>query len=187
MDVGLADRGHLPALHVGHPSPRIEDEDFNLGLAAERLDRRRSRIARGRADDRRARAALSQHPVHRLAQPLHGEILKRQRWSVEKLEREQIVVDLRDRRGRRVAEAGVRGRGQRLGFGWPEVPADEGRHDPHSRFRVGQPSQRPDGVRPPLGQGERQVEAAVTGKTCEQRVSEAERRRRAARRNIAHE
>ena len=187
MDVRLTDRRHLPALDVGYPSPRKEDEDLNLGLVGERLDCRCSGIARRRADDCRPRAALPQHPIHRLAQPLHGEVLERQRRTVEKLEREQVVINLHNGRGRRVPEAGICSDGQSLDFVRAEVSADEGGHDPHGRFRVRQSSQRPDGVRPPLGQRERHVEAAVTGETCEHRVCEAEGRRRAARRNIAHE
>ena len=105
--LGLLDRRHLPALHVRHPSLGVEDVDVDLGLLAERLDRRRAGVARSRADDRRPRVAPLQHPVHRLAEPLHGEILERQRRSMEQFEREQVGLDLGERRGRRMTEAGI--------------------------------------------------------------------------------
>ena len=116
VDVGPIDRRHLPALHVRHPALRVEDEHFDLGLLGESLDRRGAGVARGRANDRRPGAARPQNAIHRLAQPLHGEILERQRRSVEKFEREQVVVDLRERRNRGVTEARIGGRGQRVHF-----------------------------------------------------------------------
>ena len=111
MDVRPIDRRHLPALHVRHPPLRIEDEHFDLGLLGESLDRRGAGVARSRPDNRCSRAAAPQDAVHRLSQPLHGEILERQRRSVEKFEREQIGVDLRDRRDRSMAELGIGGLG----------------------------------------------------------------------------
>ena len=79
VDVRPIDRRHLPALHVRHPALRIEDEHFDLGLLGESLDRGSAGVARCRSDDRRPGAALTQNAVHRLSQPLHGEILERQR------------------------------------------------------------------------------------------------------------
>ena len=79
MDVGLADRRHLPALHVGHASVRIEDENVDLGLAGEGLDRRRAGVAGGRAEDGRPRAALASTrfiagPSHCMAKSLNASV-----------------------------------------------------------------------------------------------------------------
>ena len=107
VDVGFVDRRHLPALHVGDAAVRIEDEDVGLRLAAESLDRGGAGVAGSGADDRRPRAALLQHMVHQPAEPLHGEILERQRRAMKQFEHEEIVVDLDERRFRRVAKAGI--------------------------------------------------------------------------------
>ena len=45
---------------------------------------------------------------------------------MEELEREQIVVDLSDRRGRGVTEARIGGRGHRLEFGGPKSSPTKG-------------------------------------------------------------
>ena len=119
VDVRPVDRRHLAALHVGNASVGIEDEDVGLRLAAEGLDRRRAGVAGGRAEDGGARAGAAQRAVHQPAEPLHGEILERQRRPMEQFEQEEIVVELDERGGRRVAESrvGVLGEGRELGGG----------------------------------------------------------------------
>ena len=69
-----------------------------LGQPAEGLDRGGAGVARCRAEDRRPRAALAENVVHRPAQPLHGEVLEGERRPVEKFEREQVRLDLDERR-----------------------------------------------------------------------------------------
>ena len=187
VDVGPIGRRHLPALDVRHPPLRIEDEHFDLGLLAESLNRRSAGIARGRSNNRRPGVAASQNAIHRLAQPLHGEILEGQRRSMEQFEREQVVVELRKRRDGGVTEAGVGGCGQRVHFCVIEILGDEGRHEPCSRFLIRNAPQRPDRVRRQIGNGERQIEAAVAREAGEKGVREAECRRRAARRNVIHD
>ena len=135
-----------------------------------------------------ARAFLPpQNAVHRLAKPLHGEILEGQRGSVEEFEREQVVIDLRERRSGGVTEAGIGGCGQGVHFCVIEILVDEGRHEPRSRFRIRNAPQRPDRIRRQMGNGERHVEAAVACETGEKSIREAQRRRSAARRNIIHD
>ena len=94
MDARPVDRGHLPPLHVGDAAVRIQDEHVGSLAAAERLDRRRAGVARGRAEDDAAAPALGQRPIHRAAEELHGEILERQRRAVKQFEQEQIVFEL---------------------------------------------------------------------------------------------
>ena len=100
---------------------------------------------------------------------------------MEKFEREQIGVDLRDRRDRGVTEVGVSGLGQRLDLGRVEILPDEGRHDPGRGFGIGNAPQGPDRLGPPLRNRERQIESAVTRQPREKRIGEAKRWRRPAR------
>ena len=182
----LVDRRHLPALHVGDAPVRIEDEDVGPRAAAEGLDRRRAGVARGRADDGRAPTAPRQRMVHQAPQPLHGEVLERQRRAVEQFEQEQIVVDLDQRRLGGVAEAAIGVLGHGLEIAGRRFAADEGRDDARGGLGVGQPGQRADRVRRDLRERLGRIEAAVAGEAREHRVEKAERRRLAARRNIAH-
>ena len=92
---------------------RIEDEDVDLGEAAERFDGGGAGVAGGRADDGRALAALLQHVVHHAAEQLHRQILEGERRAVEQFEHEEIVGDLRQRRDGAVAKAGIGGLGLR--------------------------------------------------------------------------
>ena len=143
MDVGLADRRHLSALDIRHASVRVEDIDVGPGQSAESLDRRRSGVAGGCAENGRALAAVVEDAVHGAAEPLHGEVLERQRRSMEEFEREQVGLDLDERRGRRVAEAGVGAGGHRLEIGRTEIAADEFGHHAYGGVGVAQPAQAP--------------------------------------------
>ena len=105
---------------------------------------------------------------------------------MEKLEREQVGVDLGERRDRGVAEIRISRRGQRGDFVRAEILVDERRHDPRRGLRIGNAPQVPDRVGRQTRDGKRQIEAAVARQTREKRICEAERRRGAARRNILH-
>ena len=131
-------------------------------------------------------AAPFQRVFDQPPQQLHGEILERQRRAVEQFEQEQVVVDLDKRRGRGVAEAVVGVLGHVGEFGGAEVLADEGRNEARRGFRVGKARERGDRVGLDRGDRRGRVKAAVAGKAGEHRVEEAERRRMAARRDIAH-
>ena len=186
VDVRLVDRRHLPALHVGDAAVREEDEDVGARAAAEGLDRRRAGVARGRAEDRRAPVAPLQRAVHRAPEPLHGEILERERRPVEQFEQEQVVVDLDQRRGRGVAEAGIgvaRQAGELVGR---KILADERRDQPGRRFGIGQAGEGADRRRGERRQALRHVEAPVAGEPGEHRVAEIEPRRFAAGGEVTH-
>ncbi len=58
MHIRLDRRRHLAALHLGHPAMRIKDEHIHIAQAAKRLDRRRSGIAAGGANNRDPLARL---------------------------------------------------------------------------------------------------------------------------------
>ena len=116
MDVALADRRHLAALDVGHAAVRIENVDVGLRLAAEGLDGRRAGVAGGRPENGRPRFPTAERAIHRAPEPLHGEILERQRRPVEELQREEIGLDLHERRGRGVTKAAIGVLGHRPEF-----------------------------------------------------------------------
>ena len=107
VDVGVVDGGHLPALHVGDAAIREEHDEIDPVAAAEGLDGRAAGVARGRADDGDALAALLERVVHQPRQELHRHVLEGERRAVEQLQQEEVVADLRQRRDRRMAEGAI--------------------------------------------------------------------------------
>ena len=67
---------------------REEDEDVGAVAPGEGVDRRAAGVARGRAGDGGALAALGQDMVHQPRQQLHGHVLEGERRAVEELEHE---------------------------------------------------------------------------------------------------
>ncbi len=139
--LGLIDRRHLPPLHVRDAAVGEQDEDVGARQSAEGLNRRRARVAGGRAENRRPAVAPLEGAVHQPPQPLHGEILEGEGRPVEQLEQEEIAVELGQRRGRGVAEAGVGVARQTRRARRREILADERRDDAGRRLGVGQPGE----------------------------------------------
>ena len=126
VHVGVRHRGHHAPLHLGDAALREQHHHVDLGAAAERLDRGAAGVARGRHHDGRALAALLQHVVHQPRDQLHGEVLEGERRPVKQLEHEQARAELRERRGRRMAERAV-GLARHAGeIGFRDAAADEG-------------------------------------------------------------
>jgi len=123
---------------------RIEDEYVGPLAAAESLDRRRSGVAGGRPDDRRPSVPPRQGEVHQPPQPLHGEILERQRRSVEQFQQKKIVVDLNQRRLRRVPEPTIGILRHRSEFARRKLVAHERLDDPRRGGGVGNTGERAD-------------------------------------------
>jgi len=88
---------HLPPLHLADPPVGVEDEHVHVRAALEPLNRRRSGIARGRAHDGRARAALAQDMVKQPAQELERHVLERERGAAEQLHEPQVGPQLAQR------------------------------------------------------------------------------------------
>ena len=86
---------------------RIKDENICALAAAKSLDRRGAGVARGGAENGRARIAHRQRVVHQPAEPLHRKVFEGERRAVEKFEQVEIVAELSDRRLRRMAKARV--------------------------------------------------------------------------------
>ena len=116
-----------------------------------------------------------QHVVHQPGDQLHGEVLEGERRPVKQLEHEQAGAELRERRGRRMAERAV----------------GLARHAGEIGFRDGGADERADhldrdlGVRPAGEAGDRRgverrpgfrhVKAAVAGQPREHHLDKIER------------
>ena len=73
---------HLRALKGAHATVGRKHEDAHIVLAAHRIFRRRTGVARGRTEDVDGLAALVQHILEQVAQQLHGHVLEGQRRAV---------------------------------------------------------------------------------------------------------
>ena len=144
VDVGRADRGHLPPLHLRHAAGGVEHEHFDAVAPRQRVDRSRAGVAAGCADHGHVPGASRKKPLEQQAEQLHGHILERERRPVEQLEEPLIVVELHQRGDGGVGEAAIglfaqreqRVRGHRI--------RDEGREHAGGGLRVGQAVQRGD-------------------------------------------
>ncbi len=94
MDVVRVHRGHLAALNLTDPPLGVQHVDSRPLLAAHRLDRRRSGIAGGRADDGHARIAGFQNHLEKLAQQLQRHVLEGQGRTMEQLHQPEVGVEL---------------------------------------------------------------------------------------------
>ena len=116
------------------------------------------------------------------ADELQGEILEGQRRAVEELQQPLVGVELDERADGRVAEARVGLGAQPLQQGGLQLVARERPDDARGDARIAAPGARARQRGPVLGH----VQAAVAREAGEQRVAEAERRRAAAGRDVAH-
>ncbi len=187
VDVGRAHRGHLAALHIAHPAFGVEHEDFGSRTACDRMDRGRSGITAGRADNRQTLVTALKENLEQVAEQLQRHILERQRRAVEQFEQPVLLIELHQRGHRGVGEFGAvdllaNGGQFRLG----QAVTDEGAHHGGGDLPIGQPAQGAD-----LGFAETrpfdgQIEAAIAGEARERNPFEIERRCAAACRDILH-
>ena len=186
MRVRRVERGHLPALHLGDAAVRIEEEDVDRGAVAAGFERRRAGIARGRADDRHPLAAPRQRRIEQMTEQLQRQILERQRRPVKQLQQPQPLVELDQRRHRRVAEPGIGRLAHPAHFAGPEAVAGEEADDPRRQIGIGKTGERRQiELRQRLGH----VKSAILGEPGEQHVLEGQTRRLRpgiAGREIAH-
>ncbi len=143
---------------------REQHHHVHLGAAAEGLDRGAAGVARGGDDDGGALRTLAQHVVHQARHQLHGEVLEGERRSVEQLEHEQARGQLRERRGRRMAEGAVgllRHAGE---IGFRDAGADEGLDHLDRDFGIGLAGKTGDRLGAERGPRLGHIKAAVAGK-----------------------
>ena len=77
---------HHAPLHVRDAPVGKEHDHIDPPRPAKGLDRRPTRIARGRRDDRRAIARGGEPAIEQAGEQLHGDVLERQRRPVKQLE-----------------------------------------------------------------------------------------------------
>ena len=164
----------------------MDHEDVDLRPARHRVDRGRSGIARGGADDRQVAVRLAEELLEQQSQQLQRDVLERQRRAVEQLEQPVLLVELHQRGDRLVREAAIGLRGQLEQALGRQAIAHERLHDPLCQFGIGQPGQRGD-----LGLAEawpfaRHVKPAVGGKPGKRGIGEIERGRAAAGADVVH-
>ena len=176
VDVVRVNASHLPPLHVRDALVRIHDEHVDLFEPAEGFDRRRARIARRRAHDGGALAALLERMVHHAREQLHRHVLEGERGAVEEFEHEEIVADLRQRRHRRMAERRV-GLLQHVAEGGRlDLVAHEGADDALGDPPIGLAGEPGDLVRGNLRKALWHIEAAVARQPRQHGVGEREDR-----------
>ena len=164
---------------------RIEDEHIHLRQAPERFDRRAACIARGRPDNGGALPAGFEHMIHQPTQQLHRHVFEGQCRAVKQFEHEQIVVELHQRAGRLMAEAGIGGIDHRGQIGCRDI-AGIGADDRFGNLRIALARKTADGgvieLRPLFGP----IQPAVTGQTRQNRIGKTKTGRLPAGRDIMH-
>jgi hypothetical protein len=173
MDVGRFHRRHLAALHLGDAALRVEDEDIDGVAVAARFDRRRAGIARGRADDGDALAALGQQGVEQPADELQRIILEGEGRTVEELHQPETAIELLERRHRGVAETGIGfGDDRRQRQPTDAGPGEDG-EDARRQLGIGQAGQRRDVVRREDRDAFRNIKAAIRRQPGEKHLVKA--------------
>ena len=123
-----------------HAALRVQDEDVDA-----RRGRGRPRCAAEPVSPEvaptigDALAPPRQHMVEQPADQLQRHVLEGQRRALEQLQQPQVVVDLLQRRDRRVAEAAIGAGDHALEVGIRDLAPDEGAHDAQRNLLIGSP------------------------------------------------
>ena len=164
----------------------MQDEDIEVLATLTAGDRRRARVAGGRAHDHGSLTPASQHRVEQPAQELQGEILKRQSGAVEQFEHPVAVIHLHQGRDRRMAKPGVARLDNGLKFSGRKGIAHKRGQDTPGQRGVAQPGHGLEVRGGKLRQGGGDIQTAVAGQPGQQHVFEAQFRGLAAGAHIAH-
>ena len=125
----MAAGGHLAALHLADPAFGMQHEDVDIGKSAQRRDRRRTGIARGRRHDGGLAAAALERAGEQPPQNLQRDILEGEGGAVKQLQQIAVAAHGRQRRDVRMLEPGIGGFDVFLQFGGGETVADKARQD----------------------------------------------------------
>jgi hypothetical protein len=172
MRVRRVDGRHLTALHLGDAAVRIQHENVERGAVAARRQRRRAGVARGRADDRHMLGAARQDRVEHQPDELQREVLEGQGRAVEQLEQPQPLVELHQRRHRRVPEDAIGARRRLTQLGGGEAVAGEQPDDAGRQLGIGQPGPAAQRLRVERRQPLGHEQPAVAGEPGEQHLVE---------------
>ena len=98
---------HLATLHKAGALVGMQDGDIDPIAAGKGLDSGGTGISGGRADNGDALVALGQHIVEQAPEHLHGHVFEGEGGAVEQFLREQMRIELDQRRDGGVAETGI--------------------------------------------------------------------------------
>ena len=185
MDVGCIHRGHLAALDFRRAAFRMQDEDLDIGAAAAGFDRCGAGVAGRRTDDGDLLFARLQHVLEQQPDQLQREILERQRRPVEELQQPFVGTQLLERGDGGVRETRIGLLGQPRQILLDHRAGDKRRHHFGGEARVVEAGEGGQVGGAELRPGFRHIETAVGGKTRQQDIVKAERRRPAAGGDIA--
>ena len=181
VHVGCDDGGHLPPLDVRHPTGRMEDDDIHVVPVPTGLDGRRAGVARRGADDGDPRSTSVQLVVEEAAHQLEGDVLERQRRTVEELQQVHPVGQFDHRDHVRRIEGGVGLGHHRREVVHTDGTGDVGRHDLHRRLDVVATAATAE-----RGPCLRHVQPTVVGEAGQQRFAEVQDRGRSPGAHVAH-
>src|SRR5450830_634811 len=187
VDVVAEQGGHLPALHLGHPLVRVEDEDVDVLAMLAAFDGGRTGVTGGGADDHHALATFGQHVVEQATEQLQGEVLERQGRAVEQLQHPFVAVQLAQWGYGTVGESAVGFLKDLLEVRIRNAAGDERAHDPERQFVIRQAGPGSDFFLGEAWQVFRHIEAAVAGEARQQHVFEVQGRCLAAGTDVTHE
>ena len=168
---------HLPALHLGNPAVRVQHDDVEGGAVAAGGERGGAGVAGRGADDRHMLMPARQHGIEQPPDQLQRQILEGERRAVEQLQQPQPLVQLNQRRHRRMAEGAVGGVGQLAQFGSGKRVARKQGHDSRRELGIGQPGQAAQRRRVEFRQGFGHKQPAILREAGEQHVLEGIGRR----------
>ena len=187
VHIRLGRRRHHAPLHIRHAALRVEDNDIDPLRAAKRFDRRPAGIARGRADDGRAFAALVEYVIHHPRKQLHGDVFEGECRPVKQFEHPCVTVDLHQWGDRWMTKRCIRSLRHGGQIGARDRATGERCDHLHRNLMKRPASKSCDRRFRQLGPSRRHKEAAIAGQTCEQHIFELEGRREAARRYVFQE
>ena len=164
-NIGIARRGHEAALDLANPAIGEQDRHSGMARAAESLNGRTARIARGCRDDGHGPALSGQRIVIEAGQQLHGHILEGQGRAVEQFHLPDRGVELGQGGYGRMGEGGI-GLGRHLG---QDIAGDliTGKPAQHlgCDLGIGHSGEAGDLLGRKGGPDFRHIEAAIWGKT----------------------
>ena len=97
VDIGCADRGHLPTLDVADAPLGVQHEYLDPVEPRNGIDRGATRIAAGGTDDGKLAVFAGQEFFEQQAQHLQGDILEGERRAMEEFEQPLALVELHQR------------------------------------------------------------------------------------------
>ena len=128
MDIGREHGRHLAALHVGHAAMRVDHEDVDLGAPRHRVDRGRTGVTAGRADNRQVIIAPPEKLLEQQTEKLQRHILECQGGTMEKFQQPLTFIQLHQRGNRGMGKAAIGLAGQLPQPLGRDAVADEGLH-----------------------------------------------------------